>query len=219
MIARKLKNEIILLSCLLFISISMFSQTIEGLYVNMPDKLNPTLSKQNRLELLEYYKAGQGDSVANRFGNFVYISIFDTIQQVVKVKNTSVSTFEMKLFRLEDNTPVVGIISTVCAKVCQSSLQFYDTAWNVVPLKFQMPKAVEWLKDDSLIQTNIDKEWIKNQLATSFISLDFTSDKNAIVAKNNTFQFLSEEDRKQVEPFVTDKSFVYNLKDRTWVKE
>lgn len=219
MIVQKLKNKIMLMSCLLFVTISIDSQTIESLYVNMPDKLNPTLSKQNRLELLEYYKAGQGDSVTNRFGNVAFVSIFDSIQQVVKIKNTPVSTFTMKLFRLGDNTPVVGIISTVCATVCMSSVQFYDTAWNVIDLKFEMPKAVEWLKNDSPIETSIDKEWIKNQLATNFISLDFAIDKNAIIAKNNTLQFLSEDDRKQVEPFVTDNSFVYNLKDRTWVKE
>ncbi len=219
MIVQRLKNKIKLLSCLLFVSISSFSQTIESLYVNMPNKLNPTLSKENRLELLEYYKAGQGDSVANRFGNLAFVTAFDSIQQVLKIRNTPVSTFDMKLFRLENNKPVIGIISTVCASVCQSSVQFYDTAWNVIPLRFQMPKAIEWLKNDSLTQTNIDSKWIRNQLTTSFISLEFAIDKNAIVAKNNTLQFLSEEDKKQIEPFVSTNPFLYNLKNGVWIKE
>ena len=195
-----------------------FSQTIERVYINMPDVLNPTLSKQNRLELLEYYKAGQSDSVTNRFGNQAYITLFDSLNQVLKVKNTQVSIFEMKLFNFKGNVPVVGVISTVCAPVCQSVIQFYDTAWNVVSLKFQMPNAIEWIKIDSLSQTAIDRKWIKNVLKTSFISLSFALDLNTIIAKNNSLEFLCEEDRKLIAPFVKTDSLIYHLKDKSWEK-
>jgi len=219
MTLQKLKNKIIILSSLLFVFQGVFSQTIESVYTNMPDVLNPTLSKQNRLELLEYFKVGQSDSVTNRFGNQAYITVFDSVYQVIKVKNTLVSTFEIKLFNINGNVPIVGIISTVCAPVCQSAIQFYDTAWNVVPLKFKMPDATDWINNDSLIQTVIDKQWIKSVMKTSFITLSFGVDTNTISAKNNSLQFLSVEDKKQLDPFVNDQIFVYHLKDKIWVKE
>ena len=54
-----LKNSLLVICFLIVCFQGIMSQSIEKLYVNMPDFLNPTLSKQNRLELLEYHKAGQ----------------------------------------------------------------------------------------------------------------------------------------------------------------
>ena len=88
---RQIMNNSILLCCMLQITQGVFAQTVEKWYVNMPDGLNPTLSKQNRLELLEYYKAGQGDSVTNRYGNQARLLAYDSISQSIVVKNTIIA--------------------------------------------------------------------------------------------------------------------------------
>ena len=81
-----------------------------------------------------------------------------------------------------------------------------------------MPNAIEWIKIDSLSQTAIDRKWIKNVLKTSFISLGFALDLNTIIAKNNSLEFLCEEDRKLIAPFVKTDSLIYHLKDKSWEK-
>ena len=201
---------------MIFISMSSMSQTIEKWYVNMPDFINPTLTKQNRLELLEYHKAGKGDSIANRFGNQAYLLSLDTLQQQIVVKNTPSSAFEMKILNLEDGTAVLGIIRTVCAPVCMSSVEFYDTAWNVIPIQFNMPKAIEWVSVDSIPSEKLDIKWVKSLMEISFISLRFSDKDQSIVAKNNTMDFISEEDRKVIAPYVSDKTISFELKERTW---
>jgi len=201
---------------MIFISMSSMSQTIEKWYVNMPDFINPTLTKQNRLELLEYHKAGKGDSIANRFGNQAYLLSLDTLQQQIVVKNTPSSAFEMKILNLEDGTAVLGIIRTVCAPVCMSSVEFYDTAWNVIPIQFNMPKAIEWVSVDSIPSEKLDIKWVKSLMEISFISLRFSDKDQSIVAKNNTLDFISEEDRKVIAPYVSDKTISFELKERTW---
>lgn len=215
---RRIMNNSILLCCMLLFTHNIIAQTVEKWYVNMPDGLNPTLSKQNRLELLEYYKAGQGDSVINRYGNQARLVAFDSINQSLVVKNTPNSIFEMKMFNLVDSTKVIGIISTVCAPICQSSIQFYDTAWNSIPIQLTMPKAIEWLNMDSLENKNVDKKWVGNLLENSFITLTFDAVNNTLVAKNNSMEFMSEIDRKLILPFMNDKPFVYQLKGRIWVR-
>lgn len=215
---RRLMNSSILLCCMLQITQGVFAQTVEKWYVNMLDGLNPTLSKQNRLELLEYYKAGQGDSVTNRYGNQARLLAYDSISQSIVVKNTPNSIFEMKMFDLVDSSKIIGIISTVCAPICQSSIQFYDTAWNLISIQFTMPKAIEWLNVESLENKNIDKKWVENVLENSFITLTFDAVKNTIIAKNNSMEFISEIDRKLILPFMNDKTFVYQMKGRTWVR-
>jgi len=201
--------------CLILLSQCLAGQTIAKWYVNMPDILNPTMTKQNRMELLEYHKAGQGDSIANRFGHQAFLLSVDTIQQHMVVKNTAISTFEMKIFK-QDSTMAIAIIRTVCAPVCLSTVEFYDTAWHSIPLTFTMPKAIEWLDLKSIPAAMLDTVWVKHLLEMSFITLTYSDKNQAIVAKNNTLDFLSEQDRKVIAPFMSNKDILYKLKGRSW---
>ena len=210
------KNKKLLLACFLFVSMGSLAQTIEKWYINMPDILNPTLSKQNRMELLEYHKAGQGDSIANMFKHQAYLLKFDTLNQHITVKNTPTSTFEMKILNQADSTAIIGIIRTVCAPLCMSTIEFYDTAWNLIPVQFNMPTAIEWVDINKIPTEKIDLQWVKNLMGVSFVSLSFSDKDQTIQAKNNTLDFLSEVDRKVIAPYVSDKNLSFKLKDRTW---
>lgn len=195
------------------------AQRIENLYINMPDGLNPVLTKQNRLELIEYQKAGQDDSVTNRFGKPSHLLFLDTLQQSLAVRNTSGSTFEMKLIKLTDSKPAIGIIRTVCAPVCQSTVEFYDTAWARLPLRFTMPRATEWINTDSIAPADPDYKWVETMLATGYMSLRFGKNDDSIIVENNTLQILSEADRKVIGPMMLQKLFTYRLRGQAWVKE
>ena len=210
------KNNRVLLICLLFISVGSMAQTVEKWYVNMPDILNPTLSKQNRMELLEYHKAGQGDSIANIFKHQAYLLKFDTLNQHILVKNTPSSTFEMKILNQSDSSVIIGIIRTVCAPVCMSTIEFYDTAWNSIPVQFNMPSATEWVDFNKIPAEKIDLQWVRSLMGMSFVSLSFSDKDQFVLAKNNTLDYISEEDRKVIAPYVSDKSITFKLKERTW---
>jgi hypothetical protein len=214
-----LKNNLIITCCLILINQSLLAQTIEDWYVNMPDFLNPTLSKQNRLELLEYHKAHQSNSTVNRIGNQAHLLALDSLNNRILVRNTPSSTFEMKAFKLGNNTTAIGIIRTICAPVCLSNIEFYDTAWNQIPLQFTVPKAIEWITKNDIPTDKVDIQWLKNSLGLSFISLSFSTEGQSIVAKNNTLEFLSDADRKIIAPYVTDKPISFKLKGRTWIRE
>ena len=213
------RNNLLIISCLFLMTQSLLSQTIENWYVNMPDILNPTLSKQNRLELIEYHKAHQSDSVTNRLGNQAHLLTLDSLNERIVVRNTATSTFEMKILHFEDSTVAIGIVRTVCAPVCLSSVEFYDTAWNLIPIQFTMPKAMEWVDEKNIPTDKIDNQWLKNTLEISFISLSFSAENQLIVASNNTLDFLSEVDRKAISPFVNNKPILFKLKGRIWIRE
>jgi hypothetical protein len=194
------------------------AQNIEKFYVNMPDALNPTLSKQNRLELLEYHKAKQSDSTANRFGNKAYLVSLDTINLRIVVRNTVSSTFEMKVMMV-DSTLTIGIIRTVCAPICQSSVEFYDTAWAPLSLQFTMPKAIDWMNEKGFDGQNMDRKWVKSVLESSFISLSFDPIKPEIIAKNNSLEFVTEVDRKLIATILFTKEQRFKLEGRKWIPE
>ena len=118
-----------------------------------------------------------------------------------------------------DSAATIGIIRTVCAPVCLSSVEFYDTAWNPVPVQFTMPKAIEWLDIKSIPADKIDLQWAKNLMDVGFISLRFSAKDQLLVARNNTLEFLSEEDRKVIAPYVKDIAISFELKGRTWQRK
>lgn len=204
---------------LLLICSSAFAQSVENLFVKMPDFLNPTLNSQNRLELIEYYKAHQGDSILNRFGKKATMKLLDLQNQHLIIQNTPSSIFEMKVNGMINSTPYVGIIRTVCAPLCHSTVEFYDTAWNVIPLQFSMPKAIEWIDDKQIEAKGIDVEWAKKVLEISFITLTFSNENNVLSAKSNTLDFISTEDRKIIKQLVSAKDFTYKLKNKIWTRE
>ncbi len=208
----------IIISCLMLIFQNLTAQNIEKFYVNMPDVINPTLSKQNRLELLEYHKAKQSDSTVNRFGNKAYLVCFDTINQRIVVRNTVSSTFEMKVMMVE-SVLIIGIIRTVCAPICQSSVEFYDTTWAPISLQFIMPKAIDWLNEKGFEGQNMDRKWVKSVLENSFISLSFDPIKPEIIAKNNSLEFVSEVDRKLIATILFTKEIILKRDGRKWIPE
>lgn len=214
---KQIRSKCVIIFLLVLICLNSSAQNIEKCYVNMPSTLNSTLSKQNRLELLEYYKAGQSDSVVNLFGNQVRLLSLDTLTQYLKVKNTSCSTFEMKVFRIDETTRIIGVIRTVCGSVCQSVVEFYDMKWCPTPIPFDMPKAIDWLKKEATYAEALDQKWVENVLENSFITLTFDLKNPVIIAKNNSLEFLSDTDRKSISPLLVDTTFLYRLEGRKWI--
>lgn len=214
----KQKNSLVALVLALFLSVNVFSQNIESVYLSMPDALNPTLSSKQRHELIEYFKVNQSDSVLNRFGTQSKILALDTINQQLIVQNTAVSTHEMMLFYTHDSLPLVGVINTVCAPLCHSTIQFYDTAWRNISIKFDMPKSIEWLNWDSLNLASIDKDWVENILENNFIKLKFDGRNKTILADNQSLDFISDKDKEIVKPLMKEESFIYRLKDKVWIR-
>jgi len=196
------------------------AQNVEKLYTTMPDVMSPTLSKQNRLELIEYFKSDHGDSITNRFGkNSAHLLVLDSLNGFIQVKTTSSSSIAMKIFRLNDNKPIIGVIRSVCGPICQSSIEFHDTLWMPISLQFTIPKAVEWLNEAKVNNANLDLKWVKSVLQNSFVSLSFDLVNANIIAKNNSVAFMSEEDRKLIAPLLDDKPITLELINNTWQRK
>ena len=209
----------ILTISILFLQTSLYAQKIENLYVHMPDRLDPVLNSKQRHELIEYAKVGQSDTVTTRNGSKAYLLFLDTLNAQIKIKNTSSSTFEMKLLHFANGQPFVGIIRTVCAPVCHSMIQFCDTTWNKIPLQFNYPKAIDWLNVKNIQDSTIEVAHLQKILENTFITLTFEQGSNRLIATNNSLDFLSKADKKMVLPYVITQPILFQLQEKTWVKE
>ena len=200
-----MRNSLIIV--LIFFSTLTFALDIENYFSTMPNALLPVLTQRQRIELLEYYKAEKGDSIENYFGKQSRMLFLDVQTQHLKIQTTQSSTFEM--FILSSDTlslPAIGIIRTVCAPICHSSVTFYDSSWHVIPMPVDMPKAIEWIDENALSKNENTTTFLQPFLAVSFISLQFDAETTSLAASNNNLDFLTAEERKQVQPFIRQET-------------
>lgn len=195
-IAQLIRIDIILLIVLLMHSFFLNAASIDSVFVNLPANISPLLSKQHRIEMLEYAKAQQTDSVKNRLGGFSTVGLRDTVNQLITINTTSTTSLQLKLFKTTQTNYLIGLIKTVSSPVKSSIIEFFDENWNSVSVKFDKPKAAEWYK--VLIEKNnaVDTVWLNKLLQNSFISYRFSEEDNIIEAINHSPDFLSIEDRR-----------------------
>ena len=205
-----MKNFSILLFSLLTLNLS--ASDIEKSFINIPDALFPILDKQQRMEALEYYKAGS-DSIENRFGKQSKVLIFDNVTKHLKIQSSQSSTFEMMIFQPDTTkSPITGIIRTICAPICQSSIMFLDSTWNLIPNTFEIPKANKWIDAEALKQQE-DTTILQNLNYINFVSCSFDANKQEIVVQNHSIDFLSEEEKEKAASFTKKEAIIYPLKD------
>lgn len=217
---KKSLNKVIFTVFLLVICLTVNSQSIDTYFVNMPDGLIPTMTKKNRMELLEYHKVGQSDSILNRFGKMSYLQTFDTLNNLIVVKNTLSSSIELKLLKTKNGSAILGVIQSVCAPICQSRVNFYDTTWHKIPIHFNLPNATRWINLAKMAEVaDLDTSWVHTVLQNSFISLCFDPQSPEIIATNNSAEFLSEVDKKVIQPILIPKNLRFELKGRLWVEK
>ncbi|MFV0391913.1 MAG: DUF3256 family protein [Paludibacteraceae bacterium] len=191
----KLKKTWGTLLVVLIISLSIHSQKIVDYFVDMPLSVMPTLASSYRVELIENYQTQGKDTLENMFGSPVKLLTLDTVNQHISVQATPNARFEMKIFRHEKDT-VLGIINTVCAPICSSYVQFYDTRWKKLRLELPEIRLDQWLKKTNTEEQN---EFVQSNVRSNFIELRFAED-GGIQAKNNSLEFLGVEDKIALSP-------------------
>ena len=73
------------------------AQTIKEVWSDMPDSIMPLLSRNNRLDCVDYWEAGQYGDVKNRLEGKVVILFMN--EDSLAVADTEVSSYEMRLER------------------------------------------------------------------------------------------------------------------------
>lgn len=217
-----MNNNIILTRTLLFaflctISFSANAQKVGDLFLSMPDKIVPTLSKQQRFEMLEYSKLNRRDSVRNKFNEYVSIQHYDSINQLITFNTTKNNLTEIKAFEMEDTAPVVAIINTVLQPVRLSTIQFYHLNWQPLTLFSDIPTAKQWLISENTENADIDLDWLNKHLGNSYLSFTFSKEKPAIEVENHLVDFLSIEDKKIIANLLSNKPLIYKLSHKQFV--
>ncbi|OIP81052.1 MAG: hypothetical protein AUK44_10880 [Porphyromonadaceae bacterium CG2_30_38_12] len=172
----------------LFLSLGLYASLLDSIFMRMPDKLIPTLTRQQRFELAEYFKAQRKDSTQNRFGKSSILIQYDTIQNHLLVKTSASSTTEIRQFQKPSGETYLGVICTVSMPVTNSSLSFYNSDWSLSPISVSIPQSKTFV---------------------SYVQLRFHETEHTLMA---TYQsILTTEDEKIIDPDEAHKKFIIPL--------
>lgn len=216
----RMKNRIFSLCLLLFTAImsslaqSLVRPKMRDWLVAMPDSVMPLLTKNNRLDFIDFYDARMEAVVTNRMEGK---SRMDALtNDFLRINYTRTTDVAMKLLLVNDTTDVLCMVTTVKASVDDSRIAFFNAQWQ--PLDVASCIHEPSLGDFRSTQQGDSASWAWSKLDVFFrtyqLSTEDTGLKCVLTAINN----LSEEDRMAVNPYVRQEPILYRWIDGRFVR-
>ncbi len=183
-----------------FTNTLVFAKNIVKHFEDMPANQMIHLDANTRSIMLKmYYENPDECEVDNYFMGKSQILYADTVRNQLKLKLSDDSFMEMKLYQFENGDEVIAIIRTLCSPICHSYIQYYSPKWKSVDT-LALPKfyALDWVKDKTV---KIKEQKIADFVLTSFIEMSFDLETDDILIKNNSLEYLSQEDKSLVDEY------------------
>ena len=183
---RSLRLFFLLYSSFFFL-LSSFSQTrIRDIYAEAPDSIFPLLTKNNRLDQIDFRENNMQAVVKNKYDDRVELLVLT--DKYLKLQLSDHCIVEMRL--LSDST--FCMVQTYSAPAPDSHIRFFDAAWNELPQTIERPAVDDFLSED------IDTDVRLSLQALPLIKASLSETDNTITFELQTNE-LTRDQRKQAE--------------------
>jgi len=132
-------------------TISGYGQTLSDLFKSMPQEILPGFTEADKTMLLVDTSL---TVIPYALGEIERVSYNDTY---LYLRTSDVGTLQLKLLPLVNNTYIICMIKTVCAKACDSNIRFFSTDWKPLDSSSLLPKinADLFFNKDNIKDSNI----------------------------------------------------------------
>ena len=192
------------LLCLIHIG----AQDMRTLLVAMPDSILPLLTKNNRMDCVDFVDSKMKAEVKNRLGEVSELKVLT--KDYLLLQMTSQSTVEMKLLSVNDSAKVVCVVRTVCAPVCDSAVEFYDISWKRLKTAdyIACPLVDSFFRNPA--QTDLPYQLFREKADVDLIKASLSVERAVIRFEYTTPDYLSEDDREKIRPYLRKDPLVYS---------
>ena len=188
--------------------------TVGDVFATMPDSLMPYLSKNNRLDLIDFAKAGMKSEVNNAFdGSTELLKLTDNYMKLQLNRQTTV---EMRLIKadslLADSADYVLYVVKTCrtSDAGHSEVRKFTSKWMPLSLSLSLKDRV----GDMMMrkQDTTEEEWQKAVAAidNADVTAELSPDSD-ILSLSMTFSLLTADDKKIISDKVTLTTLKINL--------
>lgn len=194
---RKKKMKQILTILILWIcTMSVSAQEMKAIFVNLPDSIEPLLTKVNKEDCVDFLDSGMKAVVKNRFDRSAELKVLTS--DYLQMQLSDVSTLELKLLPLKDSVRVICMVKTVCASACDSDIRFFDTKWNELDASDFLKYPVEevfYLPLDSLTD---DVQELRAKADICLMKASLSADDSSLTWEYTTPLTLYKDDREKL---------------------
>ena len=186
-------------------------ESVEKLFQSMPDNLL-WLDQSQRKDLFAYFTDKKVDSIGNNMNGYCKIIDYSEATKHLSLNTSRKGNMEMQILGTNAN-PFIGVIFTVCAPACYSTVSFYSLDWK--PIEMQIPT----LSASDFYANGLSEEdqATANRLLTPlFVRYSFQPGTTDISANCNAESFLSEADFKQLKPLLKNEVIRIVYQDGSW---
>lgn len=187
-------------------------QEAKTVFVNMPDSLLPFLTAVNRADCIDFLESNMKAKVENRFGNESEMT--GLTKDYICIQMTPQSTWQMKLLATSDTTQVICTVSTACAPVCDSSIQFFTTDWKELPaadLLTDLPVMDDFFETPDSASA-YDYNMARMQTDMLLVKADLSPTDNTLTFTLTTPEYMEKETADKLKPFIR-RPIVYTWKE------
>ena len=178
---------LIQLSTLNFQLSTVTAQTrIRDVYAAAPDSIFPLLTKNNRLDQIDFRENNMQAVVKNKFDDRCELLVLG--ERYLKLQLSEHCFVEMRL--LSDST--FCMVQTCNAPAPDSRIRFFDTDWHELPQTISIPSVDDFLFEDVDIDTRLSLQ------ALPLIKASLSEDDNTVTFELQTSE-LTREQRKKAE--------------------
>lgn len=193
-------KKLIFILALLSTVYSISAQNMRNLFADMPDSIMVLLTKNNRLDCIDFIENKMSARVKNKLDQYSKLQVLTS--DYLKIQLSSKSYIQMKTLPLKDSLFVVCLVKTYLGPAAESSITFYSKDWQKLSSAsfLTYPSFSDlWIKNDTLsaekletLQNKIDLKLVAAELSAATSTLTFSLQLDD----------LSKEIRQEVNPYI-----------------
>ena len=136
-------KKILLFSAFLFVAVSSVAQVrMRDVFAQLPDSILPLMTRNNRLDCIDFIENGMEARVKNKFNDQVILEALT--EDFLLIRTSESSNVEMKLMPLGSDT-LICVNRIYFGPTEDSDVRLYDINWRFVR-NVQRPDVLEFFK-------------------------------------------------------------------------
>lgn len=167
-----------ILGTLLFCHLAADAQTrIRDVFAEMPDNILPLITKNNRLDCIDFKENNMPALVNNLVDEPIELS--ELSNDYLKLKMSKVSWAEMKLLPVSDTIHIICMVKTYQGPITDSSIGFYNMDWTPTEIPMPEPDVTAYLPTHPE-DTKLQEEVVLQLRDLPFTKMSLSSDSQTL---------------------------------------
>lgn len=138
-----MRNILLFLAIAMTVTLSAQQVKMRDVFAQAPDSIFPLLTKNNKLDCIDFIENKMRARVKNRFDSYSELTVLT--DNYLQLQASDKSSVEMKLV----NDSLICLVRTYYGPGADSQVFFYNTAWQPVSYNLERPKADDFFLPDA----------------------------------------------------------------------